>query len=98
MSQYVALKTFKGEYGPMNRGMTYTLPERYARDLQRLGLVRPMAVQRAPQNIAHEEAPRTSGEDMAGRQDAGQDKQSSALPPARRSRRKTVATLNRGPR
>lgn len=98
MSQYVALKTFRGEFGPMNRGMTYTLPERYARELLRNGLIRPMAIQQAPRNTAYEEAPRTSGEDTAGQPGDGLEKPSSASLPARRSRRKTAPTLNRGPR
>lgn len=97
MSQYVAVKTFKGEFGPMNRGMTYTLPERYARELLRNGLVRLAPIRRAPLNKALPEAPRNLGEDTAGQPGDGLEQPSSASPRGRRSRRQTVYTSNLGP-
>lgn len=97
MPQYIALKTFKGKYCPMNRGMTYTLPQPYGAELMRNGLVRELAHDRAPLNTAHEEAPNVAGEDTAGQPGDGLGKPSSVSPPARRSRKQIVSTSNLGP-
>jgi len=98
MPQYVALKTFLGEYGSMHRGMTYTLPLPYGNALRRNGLVREMAIQQAPRNVAHQEAPRTAGEGTVAQPADGKEPPSSVSHPARRSHRKTAGTLNRGPK
>lgn len=97
MPQYLAVKTFVGRVDdaklPMHRGMTYTLPERYGRDLIRNGLVIPRPIESAPNNTAHESAPNVAGEDTVALPDDGQGKPLSASPPVRRSRRKTAPTL-----
>lgn len=96
MPQYYALKTFDGRFGRMNRGMTYTLPDGYGRDLQHNKLVRPISREKAPQTTAHEGAPRTKGEDTAAPQDAGAEPQPSVSLRGRASRKPTVPTSNRG--
>jgi hypothetical protein len=99
MPQYIALKTFRSsEYGGLNAGMTYTLPERYARDLVRNQLVRPVPEREAPRNVAIAEAPHTKGEDSAAPQAAGAAPLSSASLPAHRSRRKTAPTSKAAPK
>lgn len=98
MPQYVALKTFKSaDYGAINRGMTYTLPDHYGSQLVRGGLARPLAIEHAPRNAAHEGAPKTAGEDLAVRLDDGKAPQSSVSPPARRSRKRIVSTSSPEP-
>jgi hypothetical protein len=97
MPQYVAQKTFLGRFGQMHRGMTYTLPDGYARDLMANGLVRRASHDQAPQNAAHDAAPNTLGEDTAGQRDDGTAAPSSVSLQARRSRRPTAFTLKQGP-
>lgn len=91
MPEYIALKTFLGRFGRMHRGVTYTLPQSYGRDLQSNGLVRPV-VDRAPRNVAHEGAPNVVGEGTAGRPADGLEKPLFASPPARPLRKRTAAT------
>jgi len=98
MPQYVALKTFLGRYGTMHRGMTYTLPDGYGRDLMHNGLVRLMSRDHAPVNAAHAEAPVKLGEGTEARQGDGTALPLSVLLPARPSLRRTLTTRNRGPK
>lgn len=101
MPQYIALKTMLGEYGPMHRGMTYTLPKDYGLQLMRNQLVRPLPERSAPKNAAHAGAPLTkdapAGEDTAAQLADGLGKPSSASRPDRPSRRRTAGTSNTGP-
>lgn len=98
MPQYIALKTFKGKFGAVHRGMTYTLPESDGRDLMRNGLVRPIPERQAPRNAAIAEAPSTAGEDSAGQPGDGLGKPSSASHPAPRSRRRIASTSKGEPK
>jgi hypothetical protein len=99
MPQYIALKTFRSsEYGGLNAGMTYTLPERYARDLLRNNLVRPVGERQAPRNAAIPEAPETKWEDLAAQQAAGPAPLSSASLPAPRSPKRTARTSKAAPK
>lgn len=98
MPQYIALKTMLGQYGAMHRGMTYTLPAGYARDLMRNGLVRPVIEREPPLNAALPEAPSVAGEGTGDRPAGGADALSSASLQVRPSRKRTAGTSNRGPK
>lgn len=101
MPEYIALKSFRGRYGPVNRGETHTFEADYGVQLCKSGLARQRPMDAAPRNVAHEAAPRVSEaapkkadgpNDTAAPPVDGTATPLSASRPARRSRRRTVTT------
>ena len=91
--QIRALRSFRGRYGFVRKGLVLTVEDSYARGLIQNRLAEVVALPVAPRRVAFEQAPVTRSDPPGD----GAETPSSAPHRGRRSRRKTSTTSEAEP-